>query len=614
MRMGTSNNSAVGIDCGGLIEGAEINAPTTAWGDGVVRHPLTHITDWSYSLVRVAARHPLVMVVGLAAVLYISALGSVPLWDRDEPRNARCTAEMLDRKDWVVPFFNGELRTHKPVLLYWLMMIAYSIVGRNEWGARLASAVLSIASVCLTYRLGCRAWGPRVGTWGGVILATSLLFTMASRAATPDATLIFCTTLALTMLAEWLGMTCIDQPRPAERQSLVSWYLGMTSLGLGVLAKGPIGFLLPVAVGTVYLVAPQLFNSTSTRISERIRNSIRALPPWRLLLTGGFVVAVICLPWYVWVSIRTEGAWVRAFLGEHNWSRAMQSMEGHGGGIAYYPMTLMAGFFPWSVLTIPLCIDLWRCSRDERRGVGYLLSWVGVVVVGFSLAQTKLPSYILPAYPAVALLLAWHIDRWIRDASCVRQIWHDAGFATMATVGLAILISIPMSLPSFVPYSISMALVGLLPLVIGMLGLVLRRTPALRVAPVLLALSAIGINLAIFAGSTRVVGGVQRIQDLLSKLPPPGVVPRAAYGHIEPSWVHYGDQSIHEIAPGDLASVATFLESPAEGILFVAEPHWQSIQQQFGNCEVIGAIDEFLKPHRLLAIRRTPRIVTNPTR
>ena len=125
------------------------------------------------------------LIVAVAAVVFFVNLGVPRLWDRDEPRNAGCTAEMIERGDWVVPVFKGELRTHKPVLLYWLMMSAYSVFGVNELGARFWSAVLGIGTTLVTYHIGRRLFNAQVGLWAAVILSTSLMFDVAARAATP---------------------------------------------------------------------------------------------------------------------------------------------------------------------------------------------------------------------------------------------------------------------------------------------------------------------------------------------------------------------------------------------------------------------------------------------
>ena len=139
-----------------------------------------------------ASRYGIAIVVGLALCVMLTNLGGPRLWDRDEPRNAGCAAEMLAAHDWVVPRFNGELRTHKPILLYWLMLGSYSLLGVNEFSARLPSALLACGTVACVCLMGKHFWGRRAGNWAGLALATSLLFVMAGRAATPDSALIFC--------------------------------------------------------------------------------------------------------------------------------------------------------------------------------------------------------------------------------------------------------------------------------------------------------------------------------------------------------------------------------------------------------------------------------------
>src|SRR4051794_6598662 len=189
----------------------------------------------------------------------LSNLGGSRLWDRDEPRNAGCAREMLARGDWVIPVFNGELRTHKPVLLYWCIMASYGAFGVNEFAARLPSALCAIGSALCVYRMGRRLFGPQAGLWAGIALATSLMFVVAGRAATPDSLLIFCSTLAMTIYVCGTFRARFDTtPLDALPQLIVSdayfpqhWPTAAAlyaAMGLGVLAKGPVGFVLPTAV------------------------------------------------------------------------------------------------------------------------------------------------------------------------------------------------------------------------------------------------------------------------------------------------------------------------------------------------------------------------------
>lgn len=538
---------------------------------------------------------PSIAVAFIAALLFFPALGSAPLWDRDEPRNAQCTSEMLDRGDWVVPYFNGELRTHKPVLLYWLMMGSYALVGRNEWGARLPSAVLSLCTVLLTYHFARCRLGERVGRWSAVVLATSLLFTMASRAATPDAALIFFSTLALCTLAGICQPLDHGVSAESSQSTTMRWLLLGFASGMAVLAKGPLGLVLPAAVGVAFVGYQWLQAWRGQDAFPRIslRTGVVAL---------GVAVVVSC-PWYCWVALRTDGVWIREFLTEHNLSRAMHSLEGHRGGVFYYPLSLLVGFFPWSILTIPLLLDLFRCRREERSPVRYLLVWIMTVLLGFSVAQTKLPSYLLPAYPAVAIVLAWHLERWSRGIVMVANKWMTIGLATMVFVATVHLIALPWSLPEQVPYAISMAFIGVIPLAVGLLAIGLVRAISTRSALVCIAAAAFGINAALFSLSVPAVGSVQRIKELLAKIPTGTLAPRAAYGHLEPSWVFYGRQSIREIGIEQPARAVAFLESNPGSVLIVAEPHLAELAPKLRNYEILVAIPEFLKSHRLLAIQ-----------
>src|SRR5688500_10820068 len=132
----------------------------------------------------------------VASVVMLTNLGGPRLWDRDEPRNAGCAREMLASGDWIVPTFNAQLRTHKPVLLYWCIMVSYAVLGIGEFSARLPSALFAIGSVLATYVLARRLFSPQAALWSAIVLATSLMFGVAGRAATPDAALIFFATLA----------------------------------------------------------------------------------------------------------------------------------------------------------------------------------------------------------------------------------------------------------------------------------------------------------------------------------------------------------------------------------------------------------------------------------
>ena len=355
---------------------------------------------------------PIALVLAVALATFFTQLGAARLWDRDEPRNARCAYEMWQRHDWVVPTFNDELRTHKPVLLYWCMMSAYEVFGVSEFAVRFWSAALALVTVAATYALGRRLFDPQAGFWAAIVLATTLMFNVAARAATPDSLLICCCTLALVAYAHcvraraWLPSLPGGAPEGIEVHEFVPlrfWPAVVVygAMGLGVLAKGPIGLVLPTAVLGMFLLVTTLPTASPTNdephllVVRWLRRTARVFHPlhfvrtcWRMRpLTALAVCALVAGPWYFLVGVRTEGQWLRGFFWEHNVSRALNTMEGHrGSSLLYYPITLLVGTFPWSVLTIPLLLSLredWR-QRYGRPAYTLLLCWIGVWVAAFS--------------------------------------------------------------------------------------------------------------------------------------------------------------------------------------------------------------------------------------
>ena len=137
------------------------------------------------------------LVAAVAAIVLGANLGGPALWDDDEPKNAACSLAMLDANDWVVPTFNARLRVEKPPLVNWLQIAGYTLCGRNETGARIGSAIATLGACLFTWRIGCLLLGPAAGLLGGLVMASCVWTAVGGRAATPDAPLLFFTTLAL---------------------------------------------------------------------------------------------------------------------------------------------------------------------------------------------------------------------------------------------------------------------------------------------------------------------------------------------------------------------------------------------------------------------------------
>jgi 4-amino-4-deoxy-L-arabinose transferase-like glycosyltransferase len=365
------------------------------------------------------------LLIAVTALLYLPALGAPSLWDVDEAHNSECSYEMLESLNWIVPSFNYKLRVDKPALLYWLQVSAYRILGVGEFAARLPSALAAMLTVLLTYELARRMFDRGTGLLAGLILASALLFCGSAHFANPDALLNACT--VLTFLLFW---------RALERPAGVWPAAAGISTGLGFLAKGPVALVLPAAVLGLYLLWTRQFRRIFT---------LR-------LLAGTLLFIGVAGPWFALVGSETHGAYLKGFFLVHNVGRYTNPMEGHEGPVFYHVVSLLLGFLPWSVFLVPA---VWYAIREARAKVAYplfplciegcapvskpyqfLACWVGVYFVFFSMSQTKLPNYILPLYPAVAILVGRFLERW-RQGTITPPGWSAvAGCASWALVGV----------------------------------------------------------------------------------------------------------------------------------------------------------------------------------
>jgi 4-amino-4-deoxy-L-arabinose transferase-like glycosyltransferase len=362
----------------------------------------------------------------VAAWLFLVNLGGASLWDVDEGRNTVAALEMLESGDWVVPTFNGALRVDKPALLYWLQIVAYRTLGVNEFAARLPSALAALGTVLLTYELGRRMFNPPTALLGGLVLASTPMVCAAARFANPDALLNALT--ALTMLLFWRGFAGSGR----------WWFVAVgLSSGLAVLAKGPVGLVLPGAVLVLFL----FWSGQLGRLRDR-----------RLVL-GGLAFMGVALPWYVRVGVETKAGFLRGFWLTHNVDRFLSPLEDHRGSPLYYPAVLVVGFAPWSVF---LALTLWyalprRRPEGAESGSGadgaesatrLLWCWIGVYLAFFSLAATKLPNYILPVYPPLALLTGRFLDRWRRGEVTPPAWLLHLSLASLGLVGIAVMLGL----------------------------------------------------------------------------------------------------------------------------------------------------------------------------
>jgi len=342
-----------------------------------------HIPPWGW----------LLFVCGLN---FLFMLGGHALWDVDEPNNAVCAREMLAAGNWWVPVFNGGLRFDKPILLYWLMMPAFSLFGVNEFAARLPSALAMTALSFTVFYFGRKLVNEKAGFAAALLFASTLHVIVIGRAATPDPVFMLCTGFAL------FALYSVDQAEGGSPRLLDAAYVAM---GLGVLAKGPVAVLMPALVMGAYLL-----------LMGRWRD-ISGFRPLR----GALIVLAVALPWYVTVGVLTDGLWLKEFILHHNIDRFTGPLQGHRGFPGFYAISVLIGVFPWSGLLIAsLIFGPWRLRALRETPLRlFLLCWIGVFLVFFSVARTQLPNYMLPVFPAVSLLMA----TWLRHAGEQRRSW-----------------------------------------------------------------------------------------------------------------------------------------------------------------------------------------------
>ena len=567
--------------------------------------------------------------------VFFTNLGTPRLWDRDEPRNAGCAAEMLARNDWVVPIFNSQLRPHKPALLYWLMMSAYSVFGINEFSARFWSAVLAVGTCLATYVIGRRIFDSVIGFVGAIALATSMMFVVAARAATPDSVLVFCGTVSLMffVLGAFPKQNQPDDAGRAEtewqgffpKNNLYVWAAYIT-MGLGVLAKGPIGFLLPMAmIGMFGLWKTQpashdvdgqadqtKVKSWLTSTKAFVLHFIRCFHPlhfaktlWAMRpLTAAAIILAISLPWFVLAHIRTEGDFTQLFfVGEH-FVRATKAMENHDGGVFFYPLAIVVGFFPWSCFWGPVAIGLFKPASASSQGQRwrtatlFLLCWVGVQVGAFTIAKTKLPSYVTPCYPALALLAASCLVDFARqlkrgsattDGAAqprVAKLWFYAAFAGLGIGGILIFAGVWVGVGEYLPKLRWLAVLGLIPVAAsGWLLWELRRERGQRIVAIY-CVSAAVLAIAAFDFGVLAIDSQRSCMTVLNEAKNRSG-PVATYGCHESTWVFYSQKPIVELHVEN-GPVQTFASAPVKNKRqrkFWKKVPWQRLAQFVANNE-----------------------------
>jgi 4-amino-4-deoxy-L-arabinose transferase-like glycosyltransferase len=329
------------------------------------------------------------LIVALMAV-WFAGLNYRKLANPDEGRYAEIPREMVESGDWITPRLNQIKYFEKPPLQYWTTALAYKAFGISDWTARLWPALTGCLGIFFAYFAGRRLFGARVGMFAASVLASTFYYIAFAHIATLDMGVTFF--LSAGVFCFLLGMSC---PRATREEGL--WMLGAwAAMALAVLSKGLIGILLPGIALTAYSIV------------QRDWSSWRRVRP----VAGVLLFLALSAPWFIEVSLQNpEFAWF--FFVQEHFARFTSTAHHRSGPFWYFLPVMLIGMLPWTWLAMEGLRDAWRTRppagvfSPER----FLLIWIAIVFLFFSISGSKLPGYVLPLVPALALLIGLRLSR-----------------------------------------------------------------------------------------------------------------------------------------------------------------------------------------------------------
>jgi 4-amino-4-deoxy-L-arabinose transferase-like glycosyltransferase len=391
-----------------------------------------------------------------AAVLLCWNLNYAPLWNPDEGRYAAAALEMAQpfngAADWIVPHLNSVPRLNKPPLVYWLSAIFLEVFGHNAGAVRLTSVLAALGVLLVVWQLGKRMFGAATGVLAGLVWATSTLPFILSHTLNTDMLLTF--TIALALLGLWMMS---EEEARSEGQKVRGAALAGIGLGLAMLAKGPVGVVLPIGIWGL------------ARVLTWRRRTFSGFP-WLACLVAVILAALISAPWYVAIA-QVHPEFLHTFLFGENIARLTGSQFYHKPEPFYFYLPiLLIGAFPWTAFLIPAVALLVRDFRrkstkedtsstqcTEQRSCWFLWLWTAVVVGLFSLSHVKLVTYILPAFPALAILIAQAIAKGEeRIAPSTQRLM---AWAKWVTVALLLILAVVLPIAFFRPKGLASKLI-----------------------------------------------------------------------------------------------------------------------------------------------------------
>lgn len=392
----------------------------------------------------------------IGVIAFLWHLGSISLVDETEPLFAEAARQMIETGDWITPYFNQATRFDKPPLIYWLIAFAYKLIGVNEWAVRLPSAFSAIALCCFGFYT-LRNFGifdfrdvPNT-TQNSYKLYISAIIGSALIALNPEtiawgrigvSDMLLTSCMCSALLAFFIGYATTPST-PSQKTFLSPWYLAFYILtALAILAKGPVGIVIPVLTISSFL----LYTGNFSKVVRQMRP-----------LIGGAIILAIALPWFILVTLANGQVYIETFFGYHNIERFTSVVNRHSAPWYFYFIVVAIGFAPWAIY-LPSAIiflqpwkrTIWqRLPRTHHLGL-FALFWFAAIFVFFTIAVTKLPSYVLPLMPAaailVALLFSSHISAYYSERGKNQQCRKSPLLAISGWVNVGIFLTLAIGL------------------------------------------------------------------------------------------------------------------------------------------------------------------------
>ncbi|MGF1530717.1 MAG: ArnT family glycosyltransferase [Puniceicoccaceae bacterium] len=502
-----------------------------------------------------ARSHGLFIIVLLYLLFLLPGTGSLPLFDRDEPRFSGATIEMIERGDYLVPYFNDTFRFDKPPLTYWWMSIHYHLFGVHEFAARLHAVLASLVCGLSIYGFGRQFFSARTGLLAALGFLTTFQALIHGRLALADMPLIAC-----LVLSHWALWNLVKPTSTQSLQKFGKWFwLFWVSASLGFLAKGPLSIGVP-------LLSLLLYRFVFYRRSVSV---FQIQPFW------GTVVFLIPLAlWGIPALLATNGAYWEVGIGKHVIERGLDAFNDRKSFPLFYFFTVGISLFPWFAL-------FWVWQRRVRRDWdplnAFLVSWLIAPFLIFSFYATQLPHYILPGFPAFFLLLFRRPCLPLRNHLRTRfhRLFEKISAALFGGIIILVLIS---RLDRYAP----LLALGIIAISLAFLSLLWLVRANRSFSHFLLVGCVVGLALSTLGHGLRQNHATIRLAQLLDFQPGLRQIGLGlGYGFTEPSLVFYtghfwlaassGDSIQQLMAEEDVQIVVTLVQDyPLEALLLAA--------------------------------------------